>query len=136
MGQAHAFVSKSHSDKKEAEMANKDYSLLNKTLIITDMYETDRDPMVLGGVAIRAEDLEEFIEAVEEIAVNRFGGASFSELLDNDLADDTTRASSARHDREQIDAMFAEVKRILGRDEDLQIRQGRGLTAPFVCSRD
>ena len=45
-------------------MNNKDYSLLNKTLIITDMYETDRDPMVLGGVAIRAEDLEEFIEAV------------------------------------------------------------------------
>ena len=100
-------------------MNNKDYSLLNKTLIITDMYETDRDPMVLGGVAIRAEDLEEFIEAVEELATNRFGGASFSELLDNDLDDETARASSARYDREQIDAMFAEVKRILGRDEDL-----------------
>lgn len=56
---------------------------------------------------------------MEELAVNRFGGASFSELLDNDLYDDTARASSARYDREQIDAMFAEVKRILGRDEDL-----------------
>ena len=55
-------------------MANKDYSLLNKTLIITDMYETDQDPMVLGGVAIRAKDLEEFIEAVEGLAISRFGG--------------------------------------------------------------
>lgn len=100
-------------------MANKDYSLLNKTLIITDMYETDQDPMVLGGVAIRAEDLEEFIEAVEGLAISRFGGASFSEPLDYDLDDDTARASSARYDREPIDDMFAEMKRIFRRDEDL-----------------
>ena len=83
------------------------------------MYETDRGPMVLGRVAIRAEDLEEFIEAAKELVVKRFGGASFSEQLNNNLGDSTARASSARYDREQIDAMFAEVKRILGRDEDL-----------------
>lgn len=56
---------------------------------------------------------------MEELAVNRFGGASFSELLDFDFNDDTARASSVQYDNEQINAMFAEVKRILGRDEDL-----------------
>ena len=44
-------------------MAEKDYSKLSKTSIITDMYETDAEPLVLGGVAIPAKRCEEFIEA-------------------------------------------------------------------------
>lgn len=64
------------------------------------MNETDCPPLVLGGVAIRAENLEEFVEAVEELAETHFGSVSFTELLDHDLDGDTARASSVQYDKE------------------------------------
>lgn len=87
-------------------MSEKDYSKLSKSLIITDMYETDEEPMILCGVAISAERCEEFVEAVEKLAVEQFGGATFRELLDNDLDDEAARASDEQYAREQIDAMM------------------------------
>lgn len=94
-------------------MTEKDYSKLSKTLIITDMYETDAEPLVLGGVAIPAERCEEFIEAVEKLAVEQFGGATFGELLDNDLDDEAARASSEQYTQEQINAMMDAAVRIV-----------------------
>lgn len=78
-------------------MSEKDYSKLSRSLIITDMYETDEEPMILGGVAIPTERCEEFVEAVEKLAVEQFGGATFRELLDNDLDDDAVRASDEQY---------------------------------------
>ena len=94
-------------------MTEKDYSKLSKTLIITDMYETDAKPLALGGVAIPAERCEGFIEAVEKLAVEQFGGTTFGELLDNDLEDETAKASSTQYDKEQIDTMLDAAKRIV-----------------------
>lgn len=101
-------------------MSEKDYSKLSKSLIITDMYETDEEPMILCGVAIPAERCEEFVEAVEKLAVEQFGGATFRELLDNDLDDEAARASDEQYTREQIDAMMEAATKIL---EDESKRQ-------------
>lgn len=94
-------------------MSKQDYSRLSKTLIITDMYETDAEPLVLGGVAIPAERCSEFIKAVENLAVEQFDGATFEQLLDNDLDDEAARASIEQYSREQIDAMMDSAIHIL-----------------------
>ncbi|EHF02635.1 hypothetical protein HMPREF1008_00280 [Olsenella sp. oral taxon 809 str. F0356] len=99
-------------------MTERDYSKLSKTLIITDMYETDAEPLVLGGVAIPAERCEEFIEAVEKLAVEQFGGATFGELLDNDLEDEAASASSIQYDKEQVDAVLQVATKILKQASD------------------
>lgn len=77
------------------------------------MYETDGKPMILSGVAIPTEGCEEFAEVVEKLAVERFEGATFRELLDNDLGDETARASDAQCARERIDAMMEVATQIL-----------------------
>lgn len=94
-------------------MSEKDYSKLSKSLIITDMYETDEEPLILSGFAIPAERCEEFVEAVEKLAVEQFGGATFRELLDNDLDDEAARASDEQYTHEQIDTMMRSATQIL-----------------------
>lgn len=92
---------------------SRDYSKLDKALIITDMNETDDEPIVLGGVAIHAEDLDDFINAVERLAVEQFDGATFTELLDEDLEDRSMAASSERYNQEQIEIMLDHANQIL-----------------------
>lgn len=103
--------------KRRRSSVNRDYSKLDKTLIITDMYETDDEPIVLGGVAIRAEDLDDFIKAVEKLAVEQFDGATFTELLDKDLEDEAAFASSGRYTHEQIETMLEHARRIFDNSE-------------------
>ena len=99
-------------------MTEKDYSKLSKTLIITDMYATEAAPLVLGGVAIPAERCEEFIKAVEKLAVEQFGGATFGELLDNDFEDEAASASSIQYDKEQVDAVLQAATKTLKQASD------------------
>ena len=103
-------------------MSEKEYSKLSKSLIITDMYETDEELMVLGGVVIPAERCEEFIEAFEKLAVEQFGGATFRELFDNDLDDEAAHASDEQYTREQIDAIMETATKIL--EDESEKRQG------------
>ena len=92
---------------------SRDYSKLDKALIITDMNETDDEPIVLGGVAIHAEDLDDFIKAVERLATEQFDGATFTELLDEDLDGRSMTASSERYNQEQIEIMLDHANQIL-----------------------
>lgn len=101
-------------------MSEKDYQKLSKSLIIPDMYETDEEPMILCEVASPAERCEEFLEAVEKLAVEHFGGATFRELLDNDPDNEAIRTSDDHYTREQIDAMMKSATKIL---EDASGRQ-------------
>ena len=59
----------------------KDYSKLNKQFIMIDMYDDSEDCEVQAGVVIPAEHAEAFIAEVERIAVEKFGGATFSDVL-------------------------------------------------------
>lgn len=51
-------------------------------------------------------------QSAQEI-VRYLGGATFRELLDNDLDDEAARASDEQYARDQIDAMMEAVTRIL-----------------------
>ena len=88
---------------KEGCSTMKDYSKLKKQFVLIDMYDDREDFDVAAGVAIPAEGAEEFARAVEELAVERFGGASFSELLDNDLDDASMDASAKKNFEDQAD---------------------------------
>ncbi|MBB3278875.1 hypothetical protein [Slackia isoflavoniconvertens] len=91
----------------------KDYSKLNNQFVLIDMYEDREDYDIAAGVAIPAECAEEFARAVEELAVERFGGASFSELLDNDLDDASMDASSKKNFSDQLGRVIAAAERIM-----------------------
>lgn len=88
----------------------KDYSKLNKQFILIDVHEDREDYDVAAGVAIPAECADEFARAVEELAVERFGGASFSELLDNA----SMSASAKKNFEDQVDRVLAAAERIMG----------------------
>lgn len=92
----------------------KDYSKLNKQFVLIDMYDDREDYDVVAGVAVPAECAEEFARAVEELAVERFGGASFSELLDNDLDDASMGASARKSFEDQVGRVLAAAERIMG----------------------
>lgn len=87
---------------------------LNKQFILIDVHEDREDYDVAAGVAIPAECADEFARAVEELAVERFGGASFSELLDNDLDDASMSASAKKNFEDQVDRVLAAAERIMG----------------------
>ena len=92
----------------------KDDSKINKKFIMIDMYDDPEDCEVQAGVAIPAEHAEAFIAEVERIAVEKFGGASFSELLDNDLDDASMSASAKKNFEDQVDSVLAAAERIMG----------------------
>ena len=98
---------------QEGCLTMKDYSKLNNQFVLIDMYEDREDYDVAAGVAIPAECAEEFARAVEELAVERFGGASFSELLDNDLDDASMDASSKKNFSDQLGRVIAAAERIM-----------------------
>lgn len=92
---------------KKGFSAMKDYSKLNKQFVLIDMYDDREDYDVVAGVAVPAEYAEEF-------AVERFGGASFSELLDNDLDDASMSASAKKNFEDQVGRVLAAAERIMG----------------------
>ena len=98
---------------KEGCSTAKDYSMLNKQFFLIDMHDDREDCDVAAGVAIPAECADEFARAVEELAVERFGGASFSELLDNDLDDASMSASAKKNFEDQAGCVLAAAERIM-----------------------
>ncbi len=88
-----------------------DYSELNKQIVLADLFEDDES--ILSGVAIRAKDVNAFIKAVEKMAQEQFGGATFVELLDEDTDDTVITAAIQQSDREERDKVIAAAERIL-----------------------
>lgn len=68
-------------------MKDKDFSKLSLQLIVTDLHDASADPSILAGVAIPAERAKEFFDAVEQLAVEQFDGATFEDLLEYDVHD-------------------------------------------------
>ena len=87
----------------------KDYSKLNKQFVLIDVHDDREDCDVAAGVAIPAKCADEFAKAVEELAVERFGGASFSELLDNA----SMSASAKKNFEDQAGRVLAAAERIM-----------------------
>lgn len=98
---------------------DKDFSELDLQLVMYDFNDTEeeREDNIVAGVAIRAEDAEAFAADVERLAVEKYGGATFAGLLDEDMNDDSMIAAQQRKDAERNEALLAEAERVL--DEGL-----------------
>ena len=99
---------------KKGGLTMKDYSKLNKQLVLVDMYEDREDCDVIAGVAIPAESMDAFAAAVQKLAVEEFGGATFSELLDYDENDESMDAAVKQNFNEQVGRVIAAAERIMG----------------------
>lgn len=67
----------------------------------------------LRQVAVSAECAEEFARDVEELAVERFGGATFSELIDCDEDDKSMVASARKNFDDQVCRVLAAAERVM-----------------------
>lgn len=105
----------------------KDFSELDLQLVMYDFNDTEeeREDNVVAGVAICAEDAEAFAADVERLAVEKYGGATFAGLLDEDLNDDSMVAAQQRKDAARNEALLAEAERVLdaGLPEEAQERR-------------
>lgn len=84
-------------------MAKDRFERLNKLLIVTDLFDDPEDPDTLAGVAINVDDMDDFIRDVEKLAVEKYGGATFPELLDEDIDDTVNDRAIAQSRKEMIE---------------------------------
>lgn len=94
----------------------KDYSKLNKQLVMIDMYEDREDCDIVAGVAIPSELADEFAAEVERLAVEKYGGATFAELLEYDEDDESMEAATKKNFAEQVERVLATAERIIKND--------------------
>lgn len=93
----------------------KNFAELDLQLVMFDMNDTEeeREDNVVAGVAIRAEDAEAFAADVERLAVEKYGGATFASLLEEDLGDESMMAAQRRKDAERNAAFLEEAERAM-----------------------
>jgi hypothetical protein len=84
-------------------MSKDRFERLNKLLIVTDLFDDPDDPDTLAGVAINVDDMDDFIKDVEKLAVEKYGGATFPELLDEDIDDTVNDRAIAQSRKEMIE---------------------------------
>ena len=89
-----------------------DFSELDLQLVMYDFNDTEeeRGDNVVAGVAIRAEDAEAFAADVERLAVEKYGGVTFSDLLDEDLDDESMAAACRLKDAKRSEDLLAEAE--------------------------
>lgn len=94
---------------------SRDFSELDLQLVMYDFNDTEdeREDNVIAGVAIRAEDAEAFAADVERLAVEKYGGATFAGLLEEDLGDESMAVAQQRKDSERSEALIDEAERIM-----------------------
>ena len=93
----------------------RDFSKLDLQLVMFDFNDTEeeRSDNVVAGVAIRSEDAAAFAADVERLAVEKYGGATFAGLLDEDLGDESMAAAQLRKDAERNAALLDEAEKVM-----------------------
>ena len=79
----------------------KNFAELDLQLVMFDMNDTEeeREDNVVAGVAIRAEDAAAFAADVERLAGEKYGGATFADLLEEDPEDESMAAQQCEAQR-------------------------------------
>lgn len=92
-----------------------DFSELDLQLVMYDFNDTEeeRGDNVVAGVAIRAEDVEAFAADVERLAMEKYNGASFEVLLDEDYGDESMTAASRLRSAKRNADLLAEAERAI-----------------------
>ena len=93
----------------------RDFSELDLQLVMFDFNDTEeeREDNVVAGVAIRVEDAEAFAADVERLAVEKYGGATFNSLLEEDLGDESMMAAQQRRDARRREDLLSEAERAM-----------------------
>ena len=93
----------------------REFSELDLQLVMFDFNDTEdeRDDNVIAGVAIRAEDVEAFAADVERLAMEKYNGASFEVLLDEDYGDESMTAASRLRSAKRNADLLAEAERAI-----------------------
>ena len=92
-----------------------DFSELDLQLVMYDFNDTEeeRGDNVIAGVAIRSEDAEAFAADVERLAVEKYGGATFAGLLEEDFDDESMAAACRLKDAKRSADLVAEAERAM-----------------------
>ena len=92
-----------------------DFSELDLQLALFDFYDTEdeRESNVIAGVAIRHEDASAFAADVERLAVEKYGGATFCGLLEEDLEDESMAAAQQYKDAQRSAEVVAGAERAM-----------------------
>lgn len=77
------------------------FERLNKLLIVTDLFDIHEEPDTLTGVAINVDDMDDFLKDVERLAVEKYGGATFIDLMNEDI-DDAVNARAIAQSRKEM----------------------------------
>jgi hypothetical protein len=93
-------------------MAKDRFERLNKLLIVTDSLDDPEDPDIQVGVAINVDDMDDFLRDVEKLAVEKYGGATFEELVYEDENDSVTDRAIAQSRKESADRLVSEAEEI------------------------
>ena len=108
------------------------FAELDLQLVMFDINDTEeeREDNVIAGVAIRAEDAEAFAADVERLAVEKYGGATFADLLDEDPEDESMAAAWRLSNARRNEALIAEAERAMaeGMPEETKRRPRPSIT--------
>ncbi|NLH92530.1 MAG: hypothetical protein GX481_08810 [Atopobium sp.] len=85
---------------------------LNKLLIVIDSFDDSENPNVLAGIAINADDMDDFLRDVGKLAVEKYGGATFEELVCEDENDSVADRTIAQSRKESADRVVSEAEEI------------------------
>lgn len=88
------------------------FERLNKLLIVIDSFDDPEDPDILADVAISVDDMEDFLSDVEKLAVEKYGGATFEELNDEDDNDSAAGRAIALSREEAASHVVREAEEI------------------------
>ena len=94
---------------------SRDFSELDLQLVIYDFNDTEdeRDGNLIAGVAICAEDAAAFAADVEKLAVEKYGGATFADLLEEDIDDESMAAALWLRNAKRNTALVADAEKIM-----------------------
>lgn len=76
------------------EHQTKNYTELDLSLTLTDVHDPVEEG-ILSGISIPSKFRNAFIHDIESLAVTKYGGATFEELMEND-ADDAAMDAAIR----------------------------------------
>lgn len=88
------------------------FECLNKLLIVIDSFDEPEDLDVLAGVAINVDDMDDFLRDVEKLAVEKYGGTTFEELVYEDESDLVADRAIAQSRKESADRVVREAEEI------------------------
>lgn len=94
----------------------KNYAELDLALTLNDVHDPVEDN-ILSGIAIPSKFRNAFVHDIERLAVTKYGGATFEELMENDVDDAAMDAAirtsfeeKARSEEGPIEADFEVIR--------------------------